>query len=384
MTELSPPRVGRRWLRRIAVFGTALALAAAGLAVYAYRSQGSPERAPGPAALPTKPVTRGDLVASVQSTGRLGFEGSYSLIGHRAGTVTWVPRPGDVIGRGQRMYGVDLRPIPLLFGSVPFYRPLSPGSEGADVRQLERNLVALGHAGPASLTVDDSYTSATGRAVSRWQDAIGVEETGTLAAGDAVVAPGPVRVGTVGPLIGQAARPGEPVLTGTGTGHSAHLDLQLSYRPLVAVDQAVRVQLPNGRTVDGTVAAVGTAAEAASSQAQTAGTAAQAGGQPGGCQGDACPQTVPVDVRITSPESQLGGVFEGSVTVTFPAETRRGVLSVPIDALTVGPDGTFAVVVVDPAGRRTVPVQTGMFTSGRVEVSGGGLAEGSQVEVPSR
>jgi multidrug efflux pump subunit AcrA (membrane-fusion protein) len=76
-------------------------------------------------------------------------------------------------------------------------------------------------------------------------------------------------------------------------------------------------------------------------------------------------------------------VFEGQVTVTFPAETRRGVLSVPIEALTVGPDGTYAVVVVDPTGRRTVAVRPGMFTAGRVEVSGEGLAEGSQVEVPA-
>ncbi|MGX7676874.1 efflux RND transporter periplasmic adaptor subunit [Plantactinospora sp. DSM 117369] len=381
-----PPGSGRRWPRRLAGAAAILLLAATGLVGYRYVGRQPTEPRPAAATLPTRPVTRSDLVSSVQATGRLGFAGAYQLVGQVAGTVTWVPRPGQVVERGQRILGVDLRPIPLLYGSVPFYRPLAPGSSGADVRQLERNLVDLGHADPDRLTVDDSYTAATARAVRRWQDDLGVDETGELAPGDVLVTPGAVRVGAVQPLIGQRIQPGETVLTGTGTGHSVQLDLRLSYRALVRVGQAVRVQLPTGRTVDGTVATLGSAAQTSSSQGQSlpGGTAAQAGGQPTGCQGNSCPQTVPVEVRITAPESQLGGVSEGTATVTLPAETRRGVLSVPVEALTVGPDGAYAVVVVGPeSGRRSVPVRTGMFTSGRVEVSGAGLAEGDQVEVPT-
>ncbi|AVT39716.1 peptidoglycan-binding protein [Plantactinospora sp. BB1] len=378
------PAPGRRWPRRLAAVAGLLVLVAAGLAVHWYVDRRPAEPRPVAATLPTRPVTRSDLVSSVQATGRLGFAGAYQLVGQAAGTVTWVPRPGDVVERGERILGVDLRPISLLYGALPLYRPLAPGDSGADVRQLERNLVELGHAEPAGLTIDNSYTGATARAVRRWQRDLGVEETGRVAPGDVLVAPGAVRVGAVQPLIGQRIQPGAPVLAGTGTGHSVQLDLRLSYRALVRVGQAVRVQLPTGRTVDGTVATLGSTVQAPSSQGQPGGTAAQAGGQPTGCQGNSCPQTVPVEVRISVPESRLGGVAEGAVTVTFPAETRRGVLSVPVEALTVGPDGAYAVVVVDPeGGRRNVPVRTGMFTSGRVEVSGAGIAEGTQVEVPT-
>jgi peptidoglycan hydrolase-like protein with peptidoglycan-binding domain len=376
-----PP--GRRWPRLIALGAGVLAVVAVALFGYGYLNRKPAAGPPAPTALPTTPITRSDLVSSVQVTGRLGFAGSYSLVGQRAGTVTWVPRPGAVIERGERVLAVDLRPVPLLYGSVPFYRSLSLGSTGADVRQLERNLVDLGHADADDLTVDDSYTAATASAVRRWQEDLGVPETGQVEPGDALVAPGAFRVGAVDPLIGQATQPGAPVMTGTGTGHNAHVDLQLSYRSLVKVDQAVRVQLPNGRTVDGKVTTVGTTAEAAASRDRTNGTAEQAGGQPTGCQGDSCPQTVPVEIQITSPENQLRGVFEGSVTATLPAETRRGVLSVPVEALTAGPDGKYAVVVVDDGGRRTVPVQTGLFASDRVEVSGPSLAEGVRVEVPT-
>jgi hypothetical protein len=41
------------------------------------------------------------------------------------------------------------------------------------------------------------------------------------------------------------------------------------------------------------------------------------------------------------------------------------------------------VQVVDGGTSRIVPVQTGLFASGRVEVSGDGLAEGQTVGMPS-
>jgi hypothetical protein len=92
-------------------------------------------------------------------------------------------------------------------------------------------------------------------------------------------------------------------------------------------------------------------------------------------------QNIGVDIRITSQEADLGGVVEGPVTVVFPGETRRGVLSVPIEALTVLPDGGYAVVVTEPPTRGTVPVTIGLVTSSRVEITG--VAEGTRVEVPT-
>lgn len=357
-----------------------VALAAGGTWGYA-RLRTGPAAGPVAAALPDTAVTRGDLVATLQRTGQLGYLGSYSLIGYRQGTVTAVPVPGAVVDRGRPVYAVDQRPVPLLFGEVPFYRPLAVGSAGADVRQLEDNLVALGHGG--GVTVDDRYTRATAEAVRRWQRADAVAVTGRLEAGDAVVTPGPLRVGTVAPLVGQSAEPGGVVVTGTGTAHGVQVQLEPADRAYAVPDRPVQVRLPGGRSVPGTVRSVGTAARPAATGSLT-GTAGQSGGQGStGCQGDGCPQEVSVDIAVTAAEPDLDGVHEGAVGVEFVAETRHDVLSVPVEALGVDAGGAFTVVVVGAAGRAAVPVRTGLFTAGRVEVSGPGITAGTRVEVPA-
>ena len=357
-----------RAVRIAGVVLLAVAVAGTGAVLYTNRGRaGTPADEPKP--LPTAPVTRGDLTSSVQQPGQLGYTGSYQLVGHRAGTVTAVPRVGQVIDRGQPVYAVDQRPIPLLFGEVPMYRMLTFDTEGEDVRQLKRNLADLGLA--PHLTVDTRFTDATAAAVRRWQHALGVPETGTVAAGDAVTAPGPVRVTTVRPLVGASAAPGQEIASATGTAHGVHVDLDRRYRSLAAVDQQVRIQLFGGRAVDGVVGSIGnTAAPSPNVNNQTS-------GQPQQQQ----QQTIGVDIRITSPEDALGGVFEGPVTVLFPGETRKAVLSVPIEALTVLPDGGYAVVVPEPTGRRTVEVTLGLITASRVEITG--VAEGTRVEVPA-
>jgi peptidoglycan hydrolase-like protein with peptidoglycan-binding domain len=353
---------GRTW---VVVTVLVVAVLATGAVGYANRGRaGSAAEEPKP--LPTVPVTRGDLVSSVQQPGQLGYVGSYQLVGQRPGTITALPGAGQAIDRGQPVYAVDQRPIPLLFGQVPLYRTLAVDATGEDVRQLEQNLVDLGLA--PHLTVDTRFTTATEAAVKRWQHVLGVSETGTVEAGDAVVAPGPVRITSVRPVVGAASRPGDEVAAATGTGHGVHVDLDRRYRSLAAVDQPVRVQLFGGRTVDGMVGSIGSTATSPSNNQQSP--------QPQQQQ-----QTIAVDIRITSPEADLGGVFEGPVTVQFPGETRKAVLSVPIEALTVLPDGGYAVVVVDPAGRRTVRVTLGLITASRVEITG--VAEGTRVEVPT-
>jgi peptidoglycan hydrolase-like protein with peptidoglycan-binding domain len=342
-----------------------------------------PDRAAPPtpsAELPTTPVTRGDLVATTQQPGRLGYGAERPVVGQRAGTVTAAPGQGQVLQRGDRVYGVDGRPIPLCYGDVPFYRPLAPGSEGADVRQLEENLIALGLATHSQVTIDDRYTAATAAAVRRWQDRLGVAQTGHLAPGDAVVAPGAVRVSRVDVLVGGPANPGTAVLAATGTIPGVYLDLPLAAQSYARAGQEVEVLLPQRRTANGAVASVGSAA--VTPAAPQNGTAQQAGGQSSPCEGSSCPQAVTVEIRLTGPPAELGGLTQAPVNVTFRGETRRDVLSVPIEALTVAPDGRFAVVVRADGQRRTVPVSTGLFTAGRVEVTGDGLAEGALVEVP--
>jgi peptidoglycan hydrolase-like protein with peptidoglycan-binding domain len=340
-----------------------LALVVVGVVLYVNRPRAVTPAEVKP--LPTTPITRGDLVSSVQQPGQLGYTGTVQLVGARQGTLTALPAVGQVIDLGQPVYAVDQRPIPLLFGTLPFYRSLGPGVKGEDVRQLERNLADLGY---THITPDDTFTASTTTAVKHWQHALGVTETGTVEPGDAVVAAGRVRVTTVNGVVG--TRAGNTIASGTSTEHGVHVDLDRRYRALAKVDQQVKVQLFGGKAVNGVVRTI-------------ASTAAPPTDQPPQQQQSNAAQTIGVDITVTSPEGDLGGVFEGPVTVTFPGDSRHNVLTVPVEALTVVPGGAYAVVVVDDTGRHTVEVDPGLFTSSRVEITSPGVVEGMRVEVPS-
>ena len=70
------------------------------------------------------------------------------------------------------------------------WRELRRGvDDGADVRQLEENLFALGFA-PEGMVVDEEFDSDTTTAVRAWQEAQGVDETGSIGPADVVFAPG--------------------------------------------------------------------------------------------------------------------------------------------------------------------------------------------------
>ena len=106
--------------------------------------------------------------------------------------------------RGQPLFAVDGQPVTLLYGSLPAWRPFAPGmTAGPDVRQLQRNLAALGFdPGPA----DGEFGWATQLAVQRWQQASGETVTGTIPLGAVAFLPGPLRVTTTRSQPGAAGR----------------------------------------------------------------------------------------------------------------------------------------------------------------------------------
>ena len=90
-----------------------------------------------------------------------------------------------------------------------------------------------------------------------------------------------------------------------------------------------------------------------------------------------------IEVTIAIAEqAALAGLEVASVDVDFVSERRDDVLSVPIAALLARPTGGFAVELVEDGGTRLVPVETGLFAAGRVEVSGEAIAAGARVSVP--
>jgi peptidoglycan hydrolase-like protein with peptidoglycan-binding domain len=356
---------GRGRAGRLAAAGAALAVLGAAAWTVAAR--------PGPAAgdqvaTATATVTRRDLRATEEVDGTLGYGDARKVVNGRQGTVTALPAEGAVVTRGRALYRVDDRPVPLLYGRLPAWRPLSVGvDDGPDVRQLERNLVALGHDPDREVTVDDHFTWATRAAVRRWQEAAGLEETGTFQPGDAVWQPGPVRVGTVQAAVGDAARPGSPVLEVTSTTRQVTIDLDASRQPYVRAGDRVDLELPGWRTTTGRVRSVGKVAATPDPASDG--------------QGDSTP-TVELVVSLDHP-GDTGRLDQAPVDASITTEVRRGVLAVPVNALLALAEGGYAVEVERDGRRQLVGVRTGLFAEGQVEVTGAGLRAGDRVVVPA-
>jgi len=302
---------------------------------------------PGTATVAKKTLTRSETVS-----GSLGYGDVVPVPAAPGGRgmVTWLPAAGDVIERGATVYRVDQERVPLLYGSIPLYRTLSTGSKGDDVRQLERNLSALGYTG---FTVDDKYTAATGNAVREWQKDLGRVRTGRLEPGDAVVSSGARRVAELATQPGTAAT--GILLKWTGTTRVVDVDLSTDYADLVRLGAAAAVDLPDGGQAAAKVTGIG----APTSNAK----------------GDGA--TLPVELTVTD-QRKLGRYQVAKVKVELAAETHRDVLAVPVDALVARPGGGYAVV----AGGRYLPVKTGIFADSYVEISGAGVVAGLTVGVP--
>ena len=343
--------------------------------------------------LATAPVVRTDLTNTVQVSGALGFAGSYTVANQMLGTAyTALPAPGQVRRRGQRLYEVDGSPVILLYGPRPEWRDLYLGvTPGPDVAQLDANLIALGYATPATLTVSGTFTAATSFAVQRWQAALGLTVTGVVPAGQVAYAPGPLRVASLDVTLGAAAQPGAAVLAATSARPVVSAALPVGQEYLVHRGDRVSVTLPDGTsTVPGVVTGVSRVASAGqgggdsggSAGAPSPGPSANGGPGSGGSGGSASGDTVQLTIRLAHPRAARG-VDQAPVTVNIVSARASGVLAVPVSALVALAGGGYAVQVVGGGGAHLTGVHTGLFSSSLVQVTGPGLRAGLNVEVPA-
>ncbi|MFI9780409.1 peptidoglycan-binding protein [Streptomyces sp. NPDC051956] len=342
-----------------------LAIGVAGVVVYALRD-GKASTSRTDTALPTVAVTRADLAGTTEADGTLGYAGNYTVLAGGAGRITWLPQAGDVIRRGRPAYGVDGHGVPLLYGTMPFWRDLQQGMpKGYDVLELERNLSALGYGD--GMTVDRSFTWATAKAVRDLQKDQGMPRTGALAAGDVVVQPGAIRVNKPQAVLGAVA--GGAAYHATGTERRVTVKLPVSQQNIAKKSARVRVTLPGGKTVNGRVSSVSAMATAGTtnSQSQTGEGTANATFQ----------------VTIALDKSADTGDLAGSpVTAGFTSNELKNVLTVPVNALLASSEGNYSVNVVNAAGTvRSVPVKLGVFDGDNVQVTGD-LTVGMKVQVP--
>ncbi|WP_067463644.1 peptidoglycan-binding protein [Actinomadura macra] len=361
--EAPPPFLRRRRVRALLGGTAVLAVGAVGAALVLRDGNGT--AAQNTSALPTVSVVRTNVTNTTDVDGTLGYADSYTVLAGGQGRVTWVPKAGDVIKRGERAYGVDGHRVPLLYGRMPFWRDLEQGVKGYDVLELERNLDALGYGD--DMTVDRSFTYATEQALIDWQDDLGRTETGVLKADDVVVQPGAIRVTKLQVLLGGSAR--GALYTASGTERQVTVNLPVSQQVIAKKGAKARVALPGGKTTTGRISSVGSVATAGSTNAQS-----QTG------QGTET-ATIPVYVTLDKPGS-AGGLDGAPATVGFASDEHKNVLAVPINALLAPAENTYAVAVVDSAGNvRQVPVKLGIFDGDIVEVTGN-LTAGMKVQVP--
>jgi hypothetical protein len=302
----------------------------------------------------TAKVERGELAAMVSQGGTLTYraesDGSpYTAINWARGVYTKLPVRGHKVDCGDVLYRVDERPVVLLCGTVPAYRALHRSKRGRDVRELGRNLRALGY-----------------DTIKAFQHAKGLAATGTLALGDVVFLPKPVRISKVIGKLGAPARAGAPVVEATSDTLEVQVALDPSQQGAVKKGDSAAITLPGNTPASGKVEGFGRVAQAPGQDSKAA---------------DA---TIPTYISLDDPR-KARGLDLAPVQVDITTEGVENALSVPVVALVGKSGGGFAVEVVRDDGRRElVAVTLGLFDTagGRVQVEGD-VREGDRVVVPS-
>jgi hypothetical protein len=156
----------------------------------------------------------------------------------------------------------------------------------------------------------------------------------------------------------------------------ATVDLDASKQSEAKVGEKVTVQMPAGNTVNGVITAVSSVAQSSSSAANGASPSGAGSANSNGSSGSSG-ATIPVTIRL---KGHIGGagLDQAAVSVNFIQAVAKNVLSVPVTALLATSGGGYAVKEAT-APDKLIPVTTGLFAAGYVEISGQGIDPGLAV-----
>jgi len=277
-----------------------------------------------------------------------------------SGTVTAVAGEGDVLDHGDTMFALEGDPVTLFVSDVPFYRTLSVGSAGDDVRVLEETLSEFEFDAGGDLTVDGTFDDATREALVAWQRSNGAPVDGVLNIGEVMVTEDPIRVAQTHISIGSAVQRGTPIFTPSTSTSVVSVRLPAEDQDLLVLGDSVNVVMPNSDVEPATVTSVGTVAI----RSQEFGTY--------------------FEVEITlERQGAATGLDEAPVDVEAINDRAENVLAVPVTALLALAEGGYAVEVDDGNGGTTlVAVDVGMYADGSVEITSENLEPGTRVVVP--
>jgi hypothetical protein len=164
----------------------------------------------------------------------------------------------------------------------------------------------------------------------------------------------------------------------------ATVDLSASSQSEAVVGSHVTVEMPNGSVVAGTITSVSPVATSSGADGSSTRGSPSNGGAGGGAGGGSSENTgsgssATVPVTITLDRHVSGaGLDQASVSVNFAQAKAKNVLSVPVTAL-VATSGDIYAVQEAAAPHKLLPVSTGLFAAGYVQISGPGIDQGLQV-----
>ena len=163
------------------------------------------------------------------------------------------------------------------------------------------------------------------------------------------------------------------VLQTSSTRLIVTVDLDPSKQSEAEVGEPVTVEMPAGNTVDGTISGVSPVAQSSSSSGNATGN----GSGNGNGSNSSSATTIPVTIELKG-HVRGAGLDQATVSVNFAQARARNVLSVPVTALLATSGGGYAVQE-DAAPHNLIPVTTGLFAAGYVQISGSGIYSGLQV-----
>ncbi|GAO07006.1 hypothetical protein TPA0598_02_02440 [Streptomyces lydicamycinicus] len=360
---MSSARKRRRGLVALAAAVTATAATAGVMLLTGPGEDASAGKPKGPPT--TTEITRTDLVQSKTADGRLDYAQRRAVKSPVEGTVTKAAEAGKTVSLGQRLYERDARPVTLLYGATPMFRTMKAGARGPDVLQLERNLRDLGFG--AGLYVDVRFDEATKAAVKQWQKSLDMTSNGEVGQGDVVFQRGPVRVVSADAALADSVGPDSKVLTVASTKPVVRAELDAADGALAAKGTKVEIALPSGGTRRGKVSGVAAPEDSGPAEGGAAGG--------GGPSGDGLHVEITLDDGAELQEKDR----QGTLSVKFVSESRKNVLTVPVEAVVALREGGYGLELVQGSRTHMVAVETGLTADGRIEVSGAGLAEGMKV-----
>lgn len=309
----------------------------------------------------TVPAARGPLNSAIRTGGTIAYTNTREFPATLGGILTELPKPGTVVALGESLYKVNDQPVIAMNGSIPAWREFAAGmSDGPDVKQLQQNLSDLGFYGG---WISEEFNDLTTSAIKEWQKANGLKVDGVIPLGGVVFGANGLRVGAPKATIGSTIAPGAPIYEASGSAPVITAEIPVAERGNVPVGTKASITLPNGTTVTGKVTAAGDPTEKED----------KGSGQKS--------VVVPLTIAPDDPKT-IADQVALSVQIAFTHELTKDALQVPVSALLASGTNQFAVEVHRNKKIVRVPVETGAFASGMVEITGGKLKAGDAVVVP--